>query len=366
MKLKTHAKQFLDTVLYQSAAQNQEARESRAIGVVSLVLSAITAIMSFLNYFQRQYEMMVATAVLTLVLVCIFVFSLLVKIRRIVDVMLCVALSMLCVYFALTGGNDGFAILWALLFPPSTMLFMDFIYVASIGLFFELFFFVLFWTPLNAFVSAYYTPVFMLRFPMLYTAFFALSILAKYLMTKQKIAEDNYIQTIENLSMIDQLTNIANRRSFEERLRLEWNRAIRNKEPISILFTDVDKFKSFNDTYGHLIGDRVLQIIAAGFTKALKRSLDFAARWGGEEFAMLLPNTEGEQAFQIAEKIRLQIAETPVPLDDGQMTNVTISIGIHTLTPSLDSSMDDFINHADEALYTAKHEGRNRACRYPA
>ena len=364
MEQKGSLRNIWNTIKYQSAAKKQKQPDRRAVGAVTLALSVITAVMSWMNYSQHQYEMMVATLVLTLVLVCIFVLNLIVKIKKMVELMLCAVLSLLCMYFALTGGNEGFAILWALLFPPAAMLLMELIYGTSIGLFFEVFFIVLFWTPLKSIVSAYYSQTFMMRFPMLYTAFFVLSFLAKYLITKQEIAEHRYIQTIESLSMIDQLTKIPNRRNFEERLSQEWNRAIRNKEPISVLFVDVDKFKNYNDTYGHLQGDKALQAVAEVFSKALKRSVDFVARWGGEEFAVLLPNTEGDQAFVIADTIRGQIACTQIPLDDGQITLITISTGISSIIPATSSSVDDFIRCADEALYSAKHGGRNKVCRY--
>lgn len=364
MNIKSIMKSIADTIMYQHAAPKGTQQNKSAIGVIALILAVITAFLSLLDAMQHQYIMMAATLVLTLILVSIFVLSLMVKIKRVVELILCVALSMLCVILALTGRNEGFTILWVLLFPPATMLFMRFIYVASIGAFFEVFIIVLFLTPLKNIVSEYYSQTFMVRFPVLYTAFFALSFLAKYLITKQEIAEYNYIQTIEKLSMIDQLTGIPNRRSFEERLSQEWNRAIRNKEPLSVLFTDVDKFKNYNDSYGHLQGDKALQAIAGIFNKALRRSVDFVARWGGEEFAVLLPNTDGEQAFEVAENIRNMVAETQVPLDDDQATYLTISLGINSQIPSSDSSVDDFIRCADDALYAAKNDGRNKARRH--
>ena len=350
--------------MYKDADQQSGRRDKRAVGVVTLVLSVITGVMSWMNYTQHQFAMMTATLVLTCVLVCIFVFSLLVKIKKIVELMLCAVLSVLCIYFAVTGGNEGFAILWALVFPPAAMLLMELVYGTSIGLFFEVFFIALFWTPMRSIVSGFYTQTFMMRFPMLYTAFFLLSFLAKYLITRKEIAEQNYIRTIESLSMIDELTKIPNRRNFEERINQEWNRAIRNKESISILFVDVDKFKNYNDTHGHQQGDKALQAVAEVFSGALKRSVDFVARWGGEEFAVLLPNTDSDQAFTIADKIREQLSVTDIPLDDGRITNITISTGISSLVPSQDSIVEDFIRRADDALYKAKHEGRNRVCVY--
>jgi len=360
MNFKKNIKNIINAIKYQSGAQKQIRQNRKAISIICLTLSIIAAIMSCMNFFKHQYGMLAATTVLTLVLVCTFFLSREIKLRRIVDLMLCSVLSMLCLYFALTGGNDGFAILWILLLPPCTMLLLEFIYGISVGIFFEIFVIVLFWTPLKNIVITYYSQTFMLRFPMLYTAFFVTSFFTKYFSTKQEMAEHKYLLTIEHLSMIDKLTNIPNRRNFEDRLRQEWNRAIRNKEPISVLIVDVDNFKNYNDTYGHLQGDTALQSIASTLAKVLKRTEDFVARWGGEEFIILLSNTESNKALEMAEKIRQQINDTQIPLTNGQTTHITISTGINSQRPLLNSSTDDFIRCADDALYAAKHDGRNK------
>jgi diguanylate cyclase (GGDEF)-like protein len=168
----------------------------------------------------------------------------------------------------------------------------------------------------------------------------------------------------EYLIRIDQLTNIPNRRSFDERLPLEWGRAMRTKTSISLLILDLDYFKTYNDTYGHLQGDKALQIIAKSFVQELKRSGDLVARWGGEEFAILLSNTDFDGAMDVAERIRLKIEEVPVPLPDGSVSQITVSIGINSLIPAANDTLEDFIRHADMALYTAKREGRNRVFMY--
>jgi diguanylate cyclase (GGDEF)-like protein len=170
----------------------------------------------------------------------------------------------------------------------------------------------------------------------------------------------NYIRTIENLIMTDQLTGIPNRRNLDERMFTEWNRAIRDHMPISILMIDVDKFKNYNDTYGHQQGDVVLQTVAKIFTQTLMRPTDFAARWGGEEFIVLLPNTNLNGAMNIAEHIRASVEDTLIPCGDGSTTRVTVSIGVNSLTPIPNISVDLFISSADEALYTAKRTGRNK------
>ena len=170
----------------------------------------------------------------------------------------------------------------------------------------------------------------------------------------------NQMRAIEHLSMTDQLTGIANRRSFDMQMNTEWRRAIREQSPISFLMIDVDNFKDFNDTYGHQQGDVALQTVADLIKKELKRPADLAARWGGEEFAVLLPQTESDGAFIIAELIRARIERAKIQYPDGISTRVTISAGVNTQIPDRNDSLDKFISRADAALYTAKDLGRNR------
>jgi diguanylate cyclase (GGDEF)-like protein len=169
----------------------------------------------------------------------------------------------------------------------------------------------------------------------------------------------NQLRTIERLSMIDQLTNIPNRRCFDDRLQMEWKQAIRDQTPISILMMDIDKFKNINDAYGHQQGDIILKIVAQTFPKAFRRPADFAARWGGEEFIALLPNTPMDGAIEIAEKIRSEIENIEIPYYEGVIIKITISIGVNSLIPTHTSSLNAFISNSDKALYAAKEAGRN-------
>jgi diguanylate cyclase (GGDEF)-like protein len=184
------------------------------------------------------------------------------------------------------------------------------------------------------------------------------------LRVKNQIQIVNLIRSIEDLSNIDQLTQIPNRRSLDQQMQMEWGKAIREKLPISLLMMDVDKFKVYNDTYGHLQGDLVLQMVAGTFTSVLQRSGDFAARYGGEEFCVLMPNTETEGALMKAEQIREAVEKLEIPCKDGTSTRVTISIGAHSLIPEKSDAIADLIAKADQALYTAKETGRNRVCLY--
>jgi len=172
----------------------------------------------------------------------------------------------------------------------------------------------------------------------------------------------NQIRLIKYLSMMDQLTDLPNRRNFDSRLRLEWEHAIRNGVYISLLMIDIDFFKNYNDKYGHQQGDIALKAIANIFKQTLKRSVDFAARWGGEEFVILLPNTNLNGALGIAEITRAKAVEMDIVCTGGNTTRLTLSIGVNTVKPEQGSSLDGFISGADKALYVAKENGRNQVC----
>jgi len=175
-----------------------------------------------------------------------------------------------------------------------------------------------------------------------------------------KILAESVLE-LADFGMKDQLTGIPNRRSFDNRLDLEWKRAVREKAPISILIIDVDKFKNYNDTFGHQQGDAALQTVAMTIKQSVKRSIDFAARWGGEEFVVLLPATDSDGALKVAEKIRAAIENSIVPCDDDKGKKITVSIGASSRIPSKDALISELINKADSALYKAKETGRNRA-----
>ena len=177
-----------------------------------------------------------------------------------------------------------------------------------------------------------------------------------------KMLEQLY--TIERLSMIDHLTDLPNRRSCDIRINTEWNRAMRDRTPLSILMLDIDEFKNYNDTYGHNQGDKALISAASTLAETLKRSSDFAARWGGEEFVVLLPGTDLNGAYDVAEQIRRNIEETEVPFIDKRSTKITISIGINTLEFGHNLTIEEFIYGADAALYKAKEMGRNKVCHF--
>jgi diguanylate cyclase (GGDEF)-like protein len=167
---------------------------------------------------------------------------------------------------------------------------------------------------------------------------------------------------LRKLALIDELTQIANRRSFDRYLQREWNRMAREKTPLSLLLCDVDYFKSYNDIYGHPAGDRCLQQIASILKHSAKRPADFVARYGGEEFAAILPRTIPQGAVKIAEQIRQQVKHMHLLHAGSFVSNVvTLSIGVASVIPVAGTlSLQILIDEADKALYEAKSQGRDR------
>ncbi|WP_339138404.1 MAG: diguanylate cyclase [Candidatus Electrothrix sp. GW3-4] len=168
-------------------------------------------------------------------------------------------------------------------------------------------------------------------------------------------------------AMYDGLTQVHNRRAFDQQLREEWERWRREQVVFSLLMADIDFFKKYNDTYGHLAGDTCLRKIARALQKTAVRYNDFTARYGGEEFAILLPGTEIEQAIKVAEKARQTVEQLAMPHRASYCADiVTLSVGVAAVDQTeLPICCDDLIRLADQALYEAKRTGRNRTVRFP-
>ena len=183
--------------------------------------------------------------------------------------------------------------------------------------------------------------------------------------TERKQAEgklqDAY-RTVEALAMTDALTGIANRRCFDHHLSNEWRRARRECLPLSLLMIDADWFKLYNDTFGHLRGDSCLKQIAEAIQDVVERPGDLVARFGGEEFAIILPNTPAEGALQVANHICASLRARQLPHASNPPGIVTVSIGCATMAPSAGKHAAHLVELADKALYKAKQQGRNQVC----
>ncbi|MGB7441458.1 MAG: PleD family two-component system response regulator [Coleofasciculaceae cyanobacterium] len=169
-------------------------------------------------------------------------------------------------------------------------------------------------------------------------------------------------QKLKRLATLDGLTQVANRRRFDQYLSQGWNILIREKLPLSLVMCDIDFFKLYNDNNGHQAGDKCLQQVTRAIRQVVKRAADLVARYGGEEFAVILPHTNSKGALKVAEQIRASIREMSIPHRQSPVSQyVTLSLGVSSTIPSLESSPEMLIAAADQALYQAKLSGRDRA-----
>jgi diguanylate cyclase (GGDEF)-like protein len=165
---------------------------------------------------------------------------------------------------------------------------------------------------------------------------------------------------LERIAWEDKLTGLPNRRRFDTHLVDEWRRAARLEVPLTMLMIDVDHFKRFNDSYGHVAGDACLTMVGNAVSRSVRRSVDFAARYAGEEFALLLFHTTRADGLQFAERLRKAVADLEIEHGTSEHRVVTISVGGVTVVPNAQEPPEVLINLADEALYNAKAAGRNK------
>lgn len=173
-------------------------------------------------------------------------------------------------------------------------------------------------------------------------------------------AMEKLTQTLQAMALHDPLTDLPNRRYFESQLASSWRNMERGAEPLSMLMIDVDYFKKFNDTFGHIEGDVCLKRVAATIRRAAGRPLDFCARLGGEEFAVLLPNTPIEGAIRVGNRLREELHNEAIAhIVDGRHTFVTVSVGAATALAGCGTAAEALVKAADEAVYKAKQSGRD-------
>lgn len=265
-------------------------------------------------------------------------------------------MTTLCLYLLCSGGAENMGPLWFFILP--TLIF----YILGLHLgrivIALLFCFVVFllYYPDNPLLFTSYPDYFIHRFT---GSLFSVCVLAYTYEFTRKDCQDELVavtQKLEALSKTDELTGLANRREIIEKLEDEKNRFERNNHPFSILVIDIDLFKQVNDKHGHICGDFILQKTAETFVTYTQKR-DCVARWGGEEFLILLPETTLSQAEKIAERLRAAVEAQHNNCEESTV-QITISVGIAEYTP--EQTISQFLNIADQLLYKAKATGRNR------
>lgn len=185
------------------------------------------------------------------------------------------------------------------------------------------------------------------------------SVTAALLASNQQLEEMN--QVLGQLAIIDELTQIYNRRRFDEVLWTEWRRLAREESPLSLIICDVDNFKAYNDTYGHPAGDHCLRQVATAISNVVHRPADLVARYGGEEFALILPNTDIRGVTRVAKDVQKAVQHLKLSHNRSSISDqVTLSLGVASMIPHQNVSPGQLIESADRALYKAKNLGRNQ------
>ncbi|HEY9735798.1 MAG TPA: diguanylate cyclase [Trichocoleus sp.] len=178
------------------------------------------------------------------------------------------------------------------------------------------------------------------------------------------IQQSELYQQVQRLAVIDGLTQISNRRNFDEYLEKMWEKLSQQQVPLSLIICDVDYFKSYNDTYGHQAGDDCLRKVASVISGHIQRANDLLARYGGEEFIIALPETNLQQAGRMAEAIRESVEALEIDHCNSKFNHITISLGVSSLVPDEGATSTALVTAADQALYQAKAKGRNQVCLY--
>lgn len=271
------------------------------------------------------------------------------------------SLFALMTLLVVTGGHDNTGVMWIYILPPVAFFFAGLWVGVLITIVFLCTISVLLFYPDNQLLQTTYSLGFKIRFllSLLTTVLFS----AVYEYTRQRSIQriQNLNSEFQHLAMHDALTELPNRRFIQEQLERELSRAKRTNTPLSILICDIDKFKQVNDTYGHDCGDKILRYFAKTLNSSVRKQ-DLVARWGGEEFLIILPDTPVESAEHLAESVR-NILQSTQYQDESITLRVTASFGVTELTG--DKSISQVLSEADEALYEAKRRGRNMVKRAP-
>jgi diguanylate cyclase (GGDEF)-like protein len=355
-------KRFVNNYLNTGVVQSNDPETNQKIFVANLfsfIGYSITFLMG-VSAFVRQDRLL--GAVLIIASLLFFSSHLILRSKRFTNPykvsanLVTTSLMLLMVYLVFTGGVEGTGPLWIYIVPPVALFFGGMRKgTRNIGLF-VLVISILMFYPNNEWLGTAYTFEFKSRLLYSFLTVSCLFALYEYVRQSsfQRIKEMS--QKFEKQAMRDPLSGLLNRRGMLDKLQYEFDRKQRYKNDLTVMMCDIDHFKIVNDQYGHDKGDEVIKSLGTIFTAGLRKQ-DSLARWGGEEYLFLLPETNGEQAMHLAEKLRSKIEQTQFKQKE-KIFSVTISIGLHQIAST--DTINLAITKADSNLYKAKEQGRNR------
>ncbi len=336
--------------------QNNLYRVSAYVFSANIILILLASIA--LDFYEQHYNIILP--LVALLIPAIFTFFWLYDKKRnpaIPLIFLGCSATVLCAYILIGDGpSDGSAALWVSIYPSTAILYLGLRYGTAMFIAFYAFLLGLFYTPLGDVVIVPLSESMQIRLLMVCFASFVFVWFIEFARFKTNLALHKAAHRIEQSSLTDALTGLGNRRDFDRSLAWTMARASRNNVQFSLAILDIDHFKRVNDTYGHAVGDQVLTHIASEVETQI-RNADRMFRWGGEEFAIIMPATTMNKAMAGAERIRMHIEKTPFLLGSEQIF-LTVSLGLYSGTESSNASYPMHI--ADQCLYRAKSTGRNK------
>lgn len=328
-------------------------RLSAVYCLLALFFLILFATESFLRQETRHAQILLAFAIVTVL--CFVYLRISGNIRR-TNTFIVLLLGSLCLFLMYTGGTEGTGPIWYLVFPP-VALFIQRLWAGflSVTVLFGVTLVMIAWPP-PGFDPLMYSPAFLERLLAVYLTVSVISFFYAFIRTSSELHMDNVNRDIENLANTDDLTLLPNRRRMTEILYQEVARTRRNHGTFSLILFDIDDFKRINDEYGHDAGDEVLQVVK-GIALEVLRTQDICARWGGEEFLVLLPETGIKGAARVAERLRMVFENVSIASGEARI-GVTISLGVYEFRSA--RNLEECIKQADKNLYQAKTGGRNR------
>lgn len=330
--------------------------------IVCLLIVIIGFTMSIINFVTQTINLLVITGLLFVTGISTALIIIKTKKSGLSGLIIGLFSLVLIISFLFDGGVDGFSPFWMCLVPFVSFFIYGLKKGMYIGVTVVLMVVAILWTPVSNYLIYPYSDSFIIRFPILYAACLLIAWAFEFVRHYTYLKLKTTINQLENLTRIDELTKIENRRAFNIRLNELWLLFSNKDSYISILMLDVDYFKKYNDTYGHLEGDKVLKNIAETICSVVNKKDGFVARWGGEEFVILLPFYDLDGARTIGEEILSAIRLSAIPHRATELESgiITVSAGLATAFHNNIEDSNKLIELADQSLYEAKNSGRNR------
>lgn len=347
---------FQDFLFYESV------RKRILMSIATIILCLISSLMTVVNFITKEQILIRATGLFSIVLFIVFIITIRYNNELIPEIILAISIVALFSYFLVYGGVEGFSPIWMMLLPSTALT----IYGLKKGLYLCFFVLlisiVLLWTPGIEFVKFDYSNAFIGRFPMALLSSIVIATALEYerFLIFKKLSESRTMY--ERSSKIDELTKLKNRRGFNAKLHQVCEQLCKADADLSIIMIDIDFFKLYNDHYGHIVADGVLAEVADIIKSTASTTSNIVARWGGEEFTVLLPFMNLEEAHKVAQSILEAVRERKIPHKASKLEDkyVSVSIGVTAIKPSHEDDCSNLMKTVDMALYKAKESGRNK------